>query len=167
MNETTLLQLAREHIQLTGGNAQAAPIDADTALREANEMAERAAIADAQDAITIARESTEPVCFITGNSYMPPLRAFGRAEDFWAASHEVDNYMLTPWEVYVETFDRTIDDASVLMECPEYDNALYVVDIARFEYIGDERDDADIEDSLSADWREIPQDNIGMIPPKF
>ena len=150
MNETTLLQLAREHITLTGGNPDAAPIDGDTDLREAIEMAGRAAREDAASAIEIARESDDPVAFITGNSHMPPLRAFGRAEDFWAASHDVDAYMISPYEVYVETFESTLEAANVIVECPEYDNALYVVDLDRWEY------DEDLDGpTLSSQWRAV------------
>ena len=34
----------------------------------------------------------------------------------------------------VELVEGHLSDASVALECPEYDNALYAVDLARFEY---------------------------------
>lgn len=128
MNETTLTQLACE-------------------------TAEVAAKADALDAIGAAHGALpeEPVTFITGNNYMPPLRAYGRAEDFWAASDGCTLEDLpTPWEVYVEVFEEELQKNDVALECPEYDNALYVVDLRRFEYIEDAEGD-----SLNDEWKVI------------
>jgi len=84
---------------------------------------------DAQEAIAIARESKEPVAWITGNSYMPPLRGFGRAEEVWQA--EFDEMHTFAFALYSEAFEYALNEASVALECPDYDNALYVVDIAR------------------------------------
>ena len=99
---------------------------------------------DAREAIDIARSSgADPVAFITGNSHMPPLRAFGNAELAWRADDTGD-----VWEAYSETFDRTLSDADVYVGCPDYDNAVYVVDLARFE----SADDDDTGDTLSSEW---------------
>jgi len=94
----------------------------------------------------IARTSDEPVAWLTGNSYMPPLRDLGEAETVY--QNDPDG---TVWEAFMESLDRHLDQAKVLMECPEYDNALYVVDLMRFEHI--ERDDSC--ESLNDEWQRI------------
>jgi hypothetical protein len=100
----------------------------------------------------IARESgDEPLVFITGNAYMPPLRAFDVSDLIWALEDP------GCWESYSEGVDRGLAEANVLMDTPEYDNALYVVDLARFEHIGDD-DPIPEDDSLSAEWRPIARD---------
>lgn len=128
-----------------------------TVITLACELAEYAAARDADVAIERARTSRDdPIVFITPNSHMPPLRAFERAEDFWQASGgALGNEAV--WEAYVESFERALGAANVYMAAPEYDNALYVVDLARFEHVDDEdRDDED--DTLSGEWRPIERE---------
>lgn len=73
----------------------------------------RLAEADAADAITIARESgDESVGFITGNSYMPPLRDFGSAETVWQAQYDVNPDDNDMWILYVETFENAVERAT-------------------------------------------------------
>lgn len=126
-----------------------------TIIDLACEAANAAAKIDALIAIKFARESDEPVVFITSNNYMPPLRAFGRAEDFWQASHffvkadEVyDAYCV--WEAYCEAFDSALNEAEVYMSSPEDDNSLYVVDLNRWS-LRDEADRAGAGD-LNDEW---------------
>lgn len=109
---------------------------------------------DARDAIVIARESNEPIAWITGNSYMPPLRAFGHAEYVYRADDDVDTQGEL-WEVYVEEFEITLANNDVYCACPDYDNALYVVDLRRWEYIENENGDM-----LSDDWQLIIADDV-------
>lgn len=93
----------------------------------------------------VARESgSEPITFITGNSHMPPLRAFGVSEEVW----DLNDARL--WEAYVEGLDERLQELQVEMACPEYDNALYVVDLARFEHVDEEDQDGD---DLQSEWR--------------
>lgn len=125
-------------------------------------LAETAAREDAEVAITIARESDTSVAFITGNSYFPPLRAFGHAESFYQAdSYAAD--MAHPWEIYVEVFEDILENENVYLGCPDYDNALYVVDLRRWEYIlrdegyadgGTPYTDEDFP-TLDSEWRKL------------
>lgn len=103
--------------------------------------------ADAADAIQIARTEPGPVTFITGNNFMPPLRAFGHAEHVWQND---DTQFGTDWETYFETFETALADANVYLDCPDYDNALYVVDLARFQ----PAEDPD-GDFLDGEWEPI------------
>lgn len=77
----------------------------------------------------VAKTSDDAVVFITGNSYMPPLRAFGISEEVWQIPGDAEDY----WTVYAEAVERRLDELHVHMASPEYDNALYVVDLDRFE----------------------------------
>ena len=135
-----VLSLIKEH-----GNAEQRQLIEDAILQDA----EQAARQDAQAAIVIARAAPadEPVQFITGNAFMPPLRAFGAAEDYWqAATVELD-----VWSIYAESFEDECENEDVELACPDYDNVLYVVDTARFEYV----DEDDSAETLSAQWRYI------------
>ncbi len=104
------------------------------------------ATTDAAEAIEYARGSgPEAVVFITGNSYMPTYRDFGSAETVWQLGDEGDG-----WELYAETFESLLHSANVMLTCPDYDNALYVVDLSRFAYR-----DADYAEYLSDEWIEV------------
>jgi hypothetical protein len=95
----------------------------------------------------LAKESgDESVVFITGNNYMPPLRAFALSEQVW----QLDDPGV--WEAYHEAVEERCAQLSVYLAAPEHDNALYVVDVSRFKYVGDERDC----DSLTDEW--VPYD---------
>lgn len=108
----------------------------------------------AEDMISAARSAplTEPVQFVTGNSYMPPLRSYSAAETIWQADNP------NAWEELTETLDRLLDEANVILDCPDWDNTLYVVDIARFEYVGDSETDGD---TLHDDWAPIAPADSG------
>jgi hypothetical protein len=76
----------------------------------------------------------EAVTFITGNSYMPPLRDIGPSEDIWlATSNELEL-----WNMYSEAIETRLDELQVYMASPEDDNSLYVVDLERFKYVDSE-----------------------------
>jgi hypothetical protein len=95
-----------------------------------------------------ARESgNESTVFITGNRYMPPLRAYGVSEDVWNLDEP------ECWEAYSEAIERRLEKMNVLMDAPEHDNSLYVVDLARFEYVDEE--DQYVDGDLSDQWRPI------------
>lgn len=99
---------------------------------------------DASQAIDYARQSgDEVIVWITGNSYMPPLRAFGQAETVW----QMDEPDL--WDVYWETFETELENANVYLASPEYDNALYVVDMDRWQYKDDEMQ---MGETLESEW---------------
>lgn len=97
--------------------------------------AARLALEDAVDAIILARESAEPITWLTGNAYMPPLRAWGSAEVVWQATDLHEDPEGDYWTVYVETFEATVTEGDVYLDSPEYDNSLYVVDLRRWEYV--------------------------------
>jgi len=98
----------------------------------------------ADSIIESARTSgDDPIAWVTGNSYMPPLRSFTLAEIVWQGDLDGD---LFAW--LVELIENHLSDASVALECPDYDNAVYAVDLARFEYV----EDAD-GDTLQSEWR--------------
>jgi hypothetical protein len=98
----------------------------------------------ANDIIEDARTVHGPVVWVTGNSYMPPFRSFDMADRVWNAENNDDGELFA---FLVETVDSRLQDAHVLLECPEYDNALYVVDLNRWQY----REDA-AGDDLNDEW---------------
>jgi hypothetical protein len=95
-----------------------------------------------------AKASTEAVLFITGNSYMPPLRAYSCSEQVWVID------LPDVWEVYVERLEQRLTELNVYLGSPEDDNSLYVVDLARFEYV-EQGTGVDFDDSFAADWKPI------------
>jgi hypothetical protein len=102
----------------------------------------------ADSVIDDARNSgPDPIAWVTGNSMMPPLRSFDGAEDVWQHPANEDGEAFT---YLAETLESMLADADVALECPEYDNALYAVDLARFEYSEDEAGE-----TLQDDWRAI------------
>jgi hypothetical protein len=100
----------------------------------------------AESIIDDARNSgSDPIAWVTGNSYMPPMRSFALAETIWQADDTGEDFA---W--LVELVEKRLDRAHVALECPEYDNSLYAVDLARFEYVEDESGE-----TLQSDWRPI------------
>jgi hypothetical protein len=103
----------------------------------------------ARDVIApIARESADPVAFITGNSHMPPLRAFDQCEYIWIADHNVDDL----WSIFVEALEGALAEESVYMASPEDDNSLYVVDLKRWQYVDDYERQGDPGESINDEW---------------
>lgn len=93
----------------------------------------------------IARESSEPVVFITGNSHVPSLRAYDVSEEVW----NLDDAGV--WEAYGEAILERCAEMQIYIAEPEYDNALYVVDLARFEA----NEDAEVAPEATDEWRPI------------
>ena len=107
---------------------------------------QRAARDIAGSVISDAQNSgPDPVVFVTGNSMMPPLRSFDAAEDVWQHPANEDG---EAFAYLAEEIERLLDEAGVALGCPEYDNALYAVDLLRFEFV----EDPDGE-TLQDDWR--------------
>ena len=100
--------------------------------------------------VPAAREAPEdePVQFVTGNSFVPALRSFGVAEAVYTASAQ--HWQM--WEIFVEAVERKCDESHIMLAGPEWDNSLYVVDLDRFEYVGE---DFEGGDSLQDEWRLI------------
>lgn len=97
------------------------------------------------DSITAAARASgdDPIAWVTGNSYMPPLRSFSEAEAVYQADDEGEDFAHL-----AELVEGKLDAADVALESPEYDNALYAVDLRRFEY--DEDPDGE---TLQGDWK--------------
>ncbi|HZZ17163.1 MAG TPA: hypothetical protein VFE08_14510 [Candidatus Sulfotelmatobacter sp.] len=104
--------------------------------------------------ISDARTQPGPVVWITGNSYMPPLRSIAQAEYVYNAENNDDGELFA---FLVELIEDHLSAANVAMESPEYDNALYVVDLKRWQY----RDDDDVHDGtaeyddLNDEWEPV------------
>jgi hypothetical protein len=91
-----------------------------------------------------ARDSgNEPVVFITGNSMMPPLREVDSIERLWTLD---DADIFTD---FMDALERALDERQIYMQSPEDDNSLYVVDLARWEFIEDSGDDGSLSDCWS------------------
>jgi hypothetical protein len=118
--------------------------DIEAAVQQAGKLIARDVIAP------VAREGG-PVVWLTSNSYMPPIRDLPEVERVWNADDTGEFFPLL-----IESIERTLDEEKVLMEAPEYDNALYVVDLTRWEYIDEDELPEDIfEKGLDAEWRPI------------
>lgn len=105
----------------------------------------------AREIIADAKRLAGPVVWLTGNSYMPPLRSFPAAEAVWQLDNEPDPWA---WELFTETLESELEAALVLLECPDYDNALYAVDLARWDHIADDDErnpDFDPND-MNSEW---------------
>jgi hypothetical protein len=105
-----------------------------------------AAAAEIAGQITAAarHSGSDPIVFVTGNSYMPPLRSFAAAEQVYQADEDGEDFGRLQ-----ELVEARLAEADVALECPEYDNALYAVDLGRFEYVDDPGD----HETLQQDWQ--------------
>lgn len=112
-------------------------------------MVRRLAREVSDEIIAWAQHSTAPVAWVTGNAYMPPLRSFPEAETVWDAANNEDGEL---FQWFAELVENNMDAANVLLDCPEYDNALYAVDLNRWQY----REDPDGED-LNGEWEQKGQ----------
>lgn len=109
--------------------------------------------AAASDIATVITEDArgsgdDPIAWVTGNAYMPPLRSFSAAEAIWQDDETGEDF-----QYLAEQVEAKLADAEVALECPEYDNALYAVDLKRFEYVEDPGD----HETLQEDWKPRPQ----------
>jgi hypothetical protein len=128
--------------------------EADKIREQLRNTAQQYARLLARDLIApAARNSGDTaVVFITGNRYMPPLREVESCDVIYDAQ-DVDDMV---WELFVEQLESQLDTEHVYMAQPEYDNALYVVDLKRFEHYDDE-DDPGIGDMLNDEWKPIKE----------
>jgi hypothetical protein len=103
----------------------------------------------AEDMIGSARDSVTPVCFVTGNSYVPSLRSYPQAETVWQAAYD-DNDDTDPdlFGYLYELLEDILEEADVYLGQPEYDNSLYVVDLRRFQAI----EDPENAETLNGEW---------------
>lgn len=113
-------------------------LGADTVRTMAREIAD--------SIISDARTLHGPVIWITGNAYMPPMRAVADAERVWNADNNRDGEL---WAWFTEMVEAHLSEADVMMECPDYDNALYVVDLRRWQF---KDDDGHETDDINDDW---------------
>jgi len=115
-------------------------------IRTHRERMEAAAAAAAEIAASITETARgsggDPIAWVTGNRFMPPMRSFDAAEKIWQDDEDGEKFAYLQEEV-----ERLLDDAEVALECPEYDNALYAVDLRRWQY----REDAE-GDMLQDEW---------------
>jgi hypothetical protein len=81
--------------------------------------------------ISDARTVHGPVVWVTSNQYMPPMRSFPSAEYVYQADNNRDGELFA---FMVELVEDHLNSANVLLESPDYDNALYVVDLNRWQY---------------------------------
>lgn len=91
-----------------------------------------------------ARYSPGPVAWVTSNSYMPPARDFAGAEVIYQADLDL-------WELYWEAVEKHLDTAEVTTVVPDFDNAIYAVDLKRWQHV----DSDDLGDSLNDEWEPI------------
>jgi hypothetical protein len=83
-----------------------------------------------------ADSGDEPVVALTGNSYMPPIRALDNVEEVWQ-TNDMDAF-----EALMDGIESELEVLNVSMSSPDFDNALYVIDLNRFEM----SDDVDLDD---------------------
>lgn len=95
--------------------------------------------------IADARASKEPVCWVTGNRYLPPLRSFTEAERVYYAANNEDGELFA---FLYEEIERHLDRAEVLLDCPEFDNALFAVDLKRWSF----KETDDSAEDLNDEW---------------
>jgi hypothetical protein len=114
------------------------------------------------DSIIVAARTSgpDPIAWVTSNAMMPPLRWFARAERIWQMCPDTDPEG-EAWEMLTELIESHLSDARVTLECPEWDNALYAVDLTRFEWIEQTAPEAD---TLQDEWRPVTVTPPRMLP---
>lgn len=101
----------------------------------------------ADSIISDARTVHGPVVWLTGNAYMPPMRSFPAAERVYQADNNRDGELFA-W--FAEMVEDRLRDAHVAMECPDYDNALYAVDLNRWQYR--DYDPRELVEDINDEW---------------
>jgi len=105
----------------------------------------------ADSIIQSARNSgNDPVAWVAPNSMMPPLRWFDAAE---RVHRDEANHDGEAFAHLVELIESHLSDADVALECPDCDNALYAVDLNRFEYVDEHERTRD--ETLQDEWRPV------------
>lgn len=102
----------------------------------------------ADDIIADARNIHGPVVWVTGNNYMPPMRALPSAEAVWQADNNDDGEL---WASFTDLVEEYVAKADVLLECCEWDNALFAVDLKRWRH----RADFAVNDDINDDWESV------------
>lgn len=98
----------------------------------------------------VARESEHPIEWLTSNRYMPAIRDLDRMDDFYTAiedGHVFAKMAHDVWVMLVEAIESECEKQQIFMASPEWDNALYVVDLKRWEL--SENEDGD---NMNDDW---------------
>lgn len=111
-----------------------------------NDMVREIANDIANSIIEDARTVHGPVVWLTGNSYVPAFRSFDMAERVWNAENNQDGELFA---FLVELVEDLLRAADVAMESPDYDNALYAVDLKRWQYVEEPTGD---DDDLNDEW---------------
>jgi hypothetical protein len=121
-------------------------VTGDEARDLAREAELNSAATEIASSITEAARGSgsDPIAWVTGNAYMPPLRSFSAAEKVWQDDSDGENFAHLH-----ELVEARLADTDVALECPDYDNALYAVDLRRFEYVDDPGD----HETLQQDWQ--------------
>lgn len=94
---------------------------------------------------TVREQGVEPVVFLTGNRFMPPFRSFDEIEAVWQADEEGE-YVVAIWECV----EKCCDQNEIFIGQPEHDNAIYGVDLRKWEHNEDS-----IGDDMNAEWQRI------------
>lgn len=97
-----------------------------------------------------ARDSATPVVFITGNSYMPPIRDLEDVEAIWQADTNGEYFA-----ILVEAIESRLAMEMVYLAQPEYDNALYVVDLKRWQFKELSQDECNDIDDINDEWEPL------------
>jgi hypothetical protein len=91
------------------------------------------------------------VVWITSNRYMPPWRDLEDVEAIWQAEGNEDGYCSHLIERIEEVCGNQL---GLFIATPDYDNALYAVDLKVWEYIDPDDQEHDPSD-LNDEWRRI------------
>lgn len=92
------------------------------------------------------RSEEGPVVWLMGNAYLPPARSFPEFEYFWNHPDNEDGVLA---EAFWFAVTARVADADVELFTPEYDNAIYGVNLARWEYV----DSDEAFDDLNDEWQ--------------
>lgn len=122
--------------------------------------ASRAAYLLAQDVIESVRSRSEheSVQWMTGNSFMPPLRSLPEAERVWTEGTD------DAWHAFSERFFEVLEDERIYCASPEHDNGLYAVDLRVWEHVPEEEQGDEVQDDLRYEWRRpLPEGCTGTL----
>lgn len=98
--------------------------------------------------------SEQPIVWLTGNSYMPPIRDIPAAERMWELTNDIDSDTgAMVWELFMQAVDHECANREIEIAAPEHDNALYVVDLRRWER--KDANEEDVGDDMNDEWRPV------------
>jgi hypothetical protein len=108
-----------------------------------NDVIVPAALALATKIIEEVRSLEGPVVWLTGNSYVPPARSFPEFEEIYQHPDNTDGELSSEmWEAVTELLDA----GEVMIAQPEWDNAIYGVDLRRWEPVESDTTPDDLND---------------------